>query len=97
VINLGQVNFDDSSVIGQPLVLKKTSSLNAIGTVATGAGLIFNVVTVETLPAATNALKGTVLAVSDAPTTPPALGATLTGGGTTFCLALCTGTVWVAV
>lgn len=96
MINLGQVNFDNNSVIGQPLVLKQTNGLNAIGTVATGAGLIFNVVTVETLPAATNALKGTVLAVSDA-TQPTGIGAVLSGGSDIFCLALCTGTAWVAV
>lgn len=96
MINLGQINFDDSSAIGQPLVLRKTNTLNAIGTVATGAGLIFNVVTVETLPAASTALKGTVLAVSDA-VQPTGIGAVLAGGSNIFSLALCTGTSWVAV
>lgn len=94
MINLGQVNFDDSSVIGQPLVLKQTNTLNAIGT-TTSFAPIFKVYTVSTLPAAATGLKGTVVAVSDATT--PALGTALTGGGAVYCLALCTGAAWVAV
>jgi hypothetical protein len=92
MINLGQIDFDNLASIGQPLVLKATNSLNAIGTVATGP--IFPLFTVETLPAATAALKGSVVYVSDATT--PALGTALVGGGVVFCLALCTGAAWVA-
>lgn len=99
MINLGQVNFDDTATIGAPLVLKNTNSLNAIGTAAAGTGIpltpVVPVHTVATLPAASAALKGAVNAVSDATT--PALGSALTGGGAVYCLALCTGTAWVAV
>jgi hypothetical protein len=93
MINLGQINFDDASTVGQALVLRTTSTLNAIGTPAIGPA--FKVFTVATLPAAATALKGVVAAVSDA--TSPAIGVALTGGDAVFCLALCTGAAWVAV
>lgn len=95
MINMGQINFDDASAIGQPLVLKQTNGLNAIGTLTGGVAPIVPITTVAALPAATVALKGSVRAVSDATT--PAIGATLTGGSNVFCLALCTGAAWVAV
>lgn len=99
MLNLGNINFDDNAVVGAPLVLKNTNSLNAIGTQPAGTGIpltpIVPVHTVATLPVASAALKGTVNAVSDATT--PALGAALVGGGAVYCLALCTGAAWVAV
>lgn len=95
MINLGQINFDDTSVINQPLVLKQTNGINAIGTLTTGVAPIVPVSTVAALPVAAVGLKGTVRAVSDATT--PALGTALTGGGAVYCLALCTGAAWVAV
>lgn len=50
--------------------------------------------TVAALPAASTSLKGQLMAVSDASS--PTWGSVLTGGGSTHCLAYCTGTNWVA-
>lgn len=94
MINLGQINFDDNSTVGEPLVLRQTNGINAIGT-ATGAGPKLKAYTVATLPAATADLAGTIAYVSDA--TAPELGVALVGGDVVFCLALCTGAAWVAV
>ena len=93
MISLGNVNFNDASTPGQTLILQQTNQLNAISTPAVGPA--FKVYTVETLPAATAALKGVLVAVSDATT--PALGSALVGSGAVYCLGLCTGAAWVAV
>lgn len=96
MIGCGNFNLDNEAPLGQPLVM--ASATNGIATITTADGGIAPIVqtlTVETLPAASAALKGTVVAVSDA--TSPALGTALAGGGAVYCLALCTGAAWVAV
>jgi len=95
MINCGNFNLDNNAPLNQPLVLKSSTNLVTITTATAGLAPILEVLTVATLPAATPALKGTVVAVSDA--TDPAIGVVLAGGGELYCLALCTGAAWVAV
>lgn len=95
MVNCGNFNLDNNAALNQPLVFKAGPNLVTITTAVGGIAPIVQVLTVATLPAATTALKGTVVAVSDATT--PALGTALVGGGAVFCLGLCTGAAWVAV
>lgn len=57
-------------------------------------GKLLAVTTVGALPPCNAAEAGYLLAVTDASS--PTFNATLTGGSTTFALALCNGTVWTS-
>ena len=58
------------------------------------AGTRYSPTTVAALPACNSSDTGSIFAVDDA--TSPSYGAALTGGGTDYALALCTGSTWVA-
>jgi hypothetical protein len=64
MINCGNFNLDNNAPLNQPLVLKSSTNLVTITTATGGLAPILEVLTVATLPAASAALKGTVVAVT---------------------------------
>jgi len=66
----------------------------AIDAPTSGVALQMPVTTVASLPSCTSSIKGAMYPVSDASS--PTYGGTLTGGSSTYAIALCNGSAWVA-
>lgn len=94
--NGGNVNLRPGTAAGSGTngVINLQDSTTAKQIIVAASGPQFLVTTVGALPSCVAGIAGTIRVVSDALT--PAYGVALTGGSSTYALALCNGSAWLA-